>query len=266
MLQTTTECGCTITLHDDGTDTRDYGESAPMHPTSCYVCAGDYSDAEADHAFILPCDAIGHRYCETDRTCYGCGEQAGDVTHALVMFDGQDTPPFLAYVEEGTWNGFTVAWATLTDLRAITLDGGVPLFDDTLDAYLSYVPGEGIYDVTNVQSVPLESRVINGATHYRMDGFTVTRVTRETDQERAYRAADFFTEARAARDDEAAREDVAAHETIVLAERFRLVDGYSESAPERARIIGTYGLGYLVRFLSDNTEALAFPSEIRTVR
>ena len=91
MLQTTTECGCTITLHDDGTDARDYcakhdardyGESASMHPTSCYVCAGDYSDAEADHAFILPCDAIGHRYCETDRTCYGCGERARDAVAA----------------------------------------------------------------------------------------------------------------------------------------------------------------------------------------
>lgn len=99
-----------------------------------------------------------------------------DVTPALVTFDGQDSPPFLAYVEDDKWNGFEVAWMTLDDLRAVTLDGGVSLFDASLDAYyLCYVPGEGVYDVTNVQTVPLESRVINGVTYYCMDGFTVTR-------------------------------------------------------------------------------------------
>lgn len=118
-----------------------------------------------------------------------------------VSFDGQDSPPFLAYVEDDKWNGFEVAWVTLADLLAVTLDGGVTLFDDTLDAYLAHVPGEGIFDVTNMQSVPLESRVINGETHYRMDGYTITR---EIDEERAYRVADFFDQARAARDDVAA--------------------------------------------------------------
>ena len=79
-----------------------------------------------------------------------------------------------------------------------------------------------------------------------------------------YRAATFFDQARAARDDIAHGAYPSLSATpVILAERYRLVDGYSESAPERARIVGTYGLGYLVRFLSDDAEALAFPSEIR---
>lgn len=94
----------------------------------------------------------------------------------LVTFDGQDSPAITAYVEGGTWNGFANAWITLDNLRAVTIDGGVSLFDSAMPAYLTYVEGEGIYEVSDVQTVPLESRVIGGKAHYFMDGYTVTEV------------------------------------------------------------------------------------------
>src|SRR5690606_36240152 len=111
-----------------------YDESAPAHASDCYTCSGDSPAYRADHEYARACDVIGHRYCDTDLVCYGCGVQAPSVTPALVVFDGQDSPPFLAYVEEGTWNGFAVACITLADLRAVTLDGGVSLFDSSMDS------------------------------------------------------------------------------------------------------------------------------------
>lgn len=83
------------------------------------------------------------------------------------------------------------------------------------------------------------------------------------DAARAIRAASFFEQARAARDDVAVNATLTPATVMVLAPRFAngtLVGMF------RARIIGTYGLGYLVRFESDNVEALAYPTEITPLR
>jgi hypothetical protein len=117
-------------------------------------------------------DALDSRVCDLMTLSEWQDFAREHVTPTRVSFDGQDSPPFLAYVEADTWNGFEVAWVTLADLLAVTLDGGVTLFDSAL----TYVEGEGVYEVSDVQTVPLDSRVINGETYYRMDGFTVTRV------------------------------------------------------------------------------------------